>query len=113
MKKSHFLLVILAFFFLVLVSCKTIGVVFHKTVKLRASWDPNTEPNISHYNLYRVHRGGYHGLINKRPIRHPTTTYAFTLRLPKDFDEPLCFTVTAVDKMRHESDFSEVVCVDK
>ena len=105
MKKSAFLMIILALSFLLLLSCKTV-------VELRAAWDPNTESDMSHYNLYRVYQGNYQK-INGARIPHPTTTWTFKLELLEDFSGPLCFVVTAVDTSGNESRYSEVVCVGK
>jgi len=113
MKKSQFLIIIFVLFPLLCNSCNTIGPnFFGKSVELKATWDPNTETDISHYNFYQVYQGDYKR-INKGPIRHPTTTYAFILKVADDFDEPLCFVVTAVDTSGKESDYSGTVCIDK
>lgn len=105
MKKSQFMIIILVFFLFLLVSCKT-------TVELKAMWDPNTELDITHYNLYRYYQEDYLK-INDDPIMHPTTSYKFTLKLSDDSAEALCFVVTAVDTSRNESGYSEPVCVEK
>ncbi len=112
MKKYKLLMIILVLFSLLFVSCKTIGPIFYKTVELTVAWDPNTEADMSHYNLYRVYQGEYKR-INKAPIRHPTTTFSFTLKLPNGFNEQLCFVATAVDTSRNESGYSSKVCVDQ
>ncbi|NIO21636.1 MAG: hypothetical protein GTN76_13100 [Candidatus Aenigmarchaeota archaeon] len=111
MRKSQFLIMILLLFPLLLVSCKTIELVSHKTVKLTVTWNRNAEPDIYYYNLYQVHQGQYRQ-INKDRILHPTTTYSFRLGLPDDFEGPLCFVIAAVDSSENESDYSEMVCID-
>jgi len=80
-------------------------------VELTATWNPNSEADISHYNLYQVCQGD-HERINDDPIRHPDTSYTFSVDLPDGFGEPLCFVVTAMDTSGNESGYSEVVCVD-
>ena len=105
MKKSQYLIILFVFFLLFLVSCKT-------TVELKAMWDPNTERDITHYNLYRYYQEDYLK-INNDPIMHPTTSHTFTLKLSGDSTEALCFAVTAVNSSKKESRYSEVVCVEK
>ncbi|NIO22052.1 MAG: hypothetical protein GTN76_15310 [Candidatus Aenigmarchaeota archaeon] len=112
MKKYQLLMIILAIFTLLFVSCKTIEPIFYKTVELTVAWDPNTEADMSHYNLYRVYQGKYKR-INERPIRHPTKTFSFTLKVPNDFNKPLCFVVTAIDTSRNESGYSNMACGNK
>ncbi|MBW2058988.1 MAG: hypothetical protein JRJ26_15985 [Deltaproteobacteria bacterium] len=103
MKKGVILGIVLAVLWFPLVSWTS--------VELTATWNPNSEPDISHYNLYMVYQGEYER-INDEPIRHPDTSYTFALDLPDGYDEPLCFVVTAVDRSGNESDYSEPVCVD-
>jgi len=105
-------MIMLVFFSLSLVSCKIVEPkVSGKTVvELKAAWDPNTETDLSHYNLYQVYQGIYQK-INDVPISHPPTTYTFTLKFSDDFSEPLCFVVTAVDTSGNESDYSDMACV--
>jgi hypothetical protein len=105
MTNSKSLTIILIFFLLLLVSCKT-------AVELKTAWNPNTETDLSHYNLYRVYQGNYQK-INDAPIPHPTTTCTFKLKLSDDFSGPLCFVVTAVDTSGNESNYSEPVCFEK
>ena len=83
-----------------------------RTVELTATWKPNTERDMSHYNLYRCCQGNYQR-INDAPIMHPSTSCKFTLKLSDDSTEALCFAVTAVDSSNKESRYSEVVCVEK
>ncbi len=105
MRKSQFLIILFVFFLLLLVSCKTV-------VELKTAWDPNTETDMSHYNLYQVNQGNYQK-INDAPIPHPTTTCTFKLKLSDGFSGPLCFVVTAVDTSGNESNYSEPVCIEK
>ena len=79
--------------------------------ELTATWDPNTEADMSHYNLYWANGGNY-VKINDEPIVHPMTSYTFRIELPDDSRDALCFVVTAVDSSGNESDYSEGVCVD-
>ena len=112
MKKHQLLMVGLVLFSLLFVSCKTVGPIFYKTVELAVAWDPNTEADMSYYNVYRVYQGEYKR-INKRPIRHPITTFSFILKVPNDFDEPLCFVVTAIDTSMNESGYSDMACCNR
>ncbi|MFX0196085.1 MAG: hypothetical protein ACFFCW_08180 [Candidatus Hodarchaeota archaeon] len=99
MKKYQLLIIILVFWLLLLVELKT-------------PWVPNTETDISHYNLYQVYQGNYQK-INDAPIPHPTATYTFKLESSGDFSGPLCFVVTAVDTSGNESDYSRAVYVEE
>ena len=112
MKKYKLLMIILVLFSLLFVSCKTTGLISYKTIELKVIWDPNTEPDISHYNLYLVSRSGDIRKVNDNPIPHPPTIYTFTLEMADDYGS-LCFVATAVDTSRNESGYSNKVCVDE
>jgi len=102
MKNSVILIVLLVLFSVFLIGWRT--------VELTATWDPNTEADMSCYNLYLVKQGGYQK-TNDAPIPHPTTSYTFKLKLPDDSVGPLCFALTAVDTSGNESGYSKKVCV--
>jgi hypothetical protein len=104
MKKYKFPIIALVLFPLLFFSCKT--------VELTAIWDPNTEADMSHYNLYWYYQGDYQ-MMNDDPIVHPTTSHTFTLELPDDFNEELCFVATAVNTSGNESDYSNMACVEQ
>ncbi len=42
-----------------------------RTVEFTVAWDPNTEADMSHYNLYFVYRGVYEEILMMNPLYIP------------------------------------------
>jgi len=77
------------------------------TLNLKVLWTPNTEPDMSHYNLYRID-GGNRIKINQQPIPfYPgpgTSNYPFSVDIPDStVTMTLIFVMTAVDTSGNES----------
>ena len=72
---------------------------------LRLAWTPNTEADLSHYNVYRATAtSATLAQINAAPVT--TTTY---VDRALDYGVAYTYAVTAVDISRNESEFSETV----
>lgn len=68
-------------------------VVFGASLNLKATWAPNTEPDMKEYRLYRT--DGIRTLIGT--ILHPTATYDFSVTVPDGSAGTLTFVLVAVD----------------
>lgn len=69
------------------------------SLNLRATWTANTEPDMKEYRLYRT--DGTRTLIGT--IRHPNTSYNFTVTVPDNSSGTLTFVLTAVDTNNNQS----------
>ena len=78
--------------------------VFGASLNLRATWTPNTEPDMASYKLYRT--DGTRILIGT--ILHPTATYDFSVTVPDGSEVLVTFVLTAVDLTGNESGDSNV-----
>lgn len=71
------------------------------------TWDANTEPDLSHYNVYRSHQSGQDfAQINNHPVRENQYVDSSV-----DSGVIYYYRATAVDMAGNESDFSEEVSV--
>jgi len=79
---------------------------FGATLTLKATWTPNTEPDMAGYNLYRT--DGVRTKINTTLIPFltsgtPTTLYNFTVTVSDKTAGTMTFVLTAVDTGNNES----------
>lgn len=75
------------------------SVVFGASLNLRATWTPNTEPDMALYRLYRT--DGTRTLLGT--ITHPTVTHDFSVTVADGSQGTLTFVLTAVDTNSNES----------
>jgi endoglucanase len=72
------------------------------TLSLKATWTPNTEPDMAGYNLYRT--DGTRLKLNPALIPHPPVLpYSFSLTVPDNSSGTMTFVLTAVDTSGNES----------
>jgi len=93
-------LLVLALFFILGESA------FGATLTLKATWTPNTEPDMAGYNLYRtdgVRTKINTGLIPFLASGAPTTQYNFTVTVSDKTAGTMTFVLTAVDTGNNES----------
>ena len=93
-------LLVLALFFILGESA------FGATLTLKATWTPNTEPDMAGYNLYRtdgVRTKINTGLIPFLASGAPTTQYNFTVTVTDKTAGTMKFVLTAVDTGNNES----------
>jgi hypothetical protein len=77
-----------------------------QTDSLNVSWNPNSEPDMLQYNLYKdVNNNGFNNIAN---IPHPTTEYVDFIVQPGDL---ISFYLTAEDSSNLISDPSNTVTV--
>lgn len=83
------------------------SVVFGASLNLKATWTPNTEPDMAGYNLYRT--DGTRAKVNAGLIPHPSPSgHLFTITVPDNSQATLTFVITAVDTGNNESGDSNV-----
>jgi hypothetical protein len=75
------------------------SLVFGASIPLKASWTPNSEPDMASYKLYRT--DGTRTLLGT--IAHPTVTYSFSVTVADNSQGTLTFVLTAVDTAGNES----------
>jgi hypothetical protein len=80
------------------------SLVFGASVNLRATWTPNSEPDMKEYKLYRL--DPTRTLIGT--ITHPTAIFNFTTTGPDGGEVLMTFVLTAVDQTGNESGDSNV-----
>ena len=98
-----FLIVIL----LVLMSSFSFGA----TLSLKAIWNPNTEPDMAGYNLYRTDTAARTKINSTLLPFHPgpgLSSYAFALTVTDNSSGTLSFVLTAVDQSGNESADSNI-----
>ena len=72
------------------------GVAQAKDWALKATWTPNTEPDMSYYTLYRT--DGTRAVVSTcSHVTHPTATCNFTVTVADGTEPVLSFVVTATD----------------
>jgi hypothetical protein len=78
------------------------SLVFGASLNLKATWDPNIEPDVAGYNLYRT--DGLRVKINSVLIPHPPVLpYSFLITIPDNTQGVASFVLTAVDTAGNES----------
>jgi hypothetical protein len=65
----------------------------------RVAWDPNTEPDMREYRVYRV--DGPRLLLGT--VQHPTVEFPFSITVPDNASGTVTVVVTAVDTSNNES----------
>jgi|YelNatPaOPRAMG01_1025707.scaffolds.fasta_scaffold49589_8 hypothetical protein len=80
------------------------SVVFAVDINLKATWTPNTEPDMAKYRLYRID-GGSRVLIAEIP-HPPALPYSFKIDIPAGTEGTAIFVLTAVDTSGNESEDS-------
>jgi hypothetical protein len=83
------------------------SVSFGATLSLKATWDPNVEPDMAGYNLYRTDTGSRIRVNSSVLIPfHPgpgRSSYGFSITVPDNAAGTMSFVMTAVDTSANES----------
>jgi len=84
-----------------------VPLVFSADIPLKATWDPNTEPDVKEYRIYRV--DGIRTLVGT--VQHPTVVMSFVLSVSDGIEGQAKYVATAVDSMGNESADSNTVTI--
>lgn len=79
--------------------------VFGASFEVKLAWDPNTEPDVKTYKVYRT--DGVRALMGS--VEHPLTTISINVTVPDGSEGAATFIATASDTTGNESGDSNQV----